>query len=58
MSAAGVASKGEARRLIQQGGVTLDGDKHADPAEMIDVAARAPFVLKAGKRTFVRVVLA
>jgi tyrosyl-tRNA synthetase len=56
-AAAGLPSKGEARRLIQQGGVTLDGEKATDPALVLDVPARAPFVLKAGKRTFVRVVL-
>lgn len=50
-------SKGEARRLIQGGGVQIEGERAADPARVIDVAAEAPFVLRAGKRTYVRVVL-
>ena len=56
-AAADLASKGEARRLIQGGGVQLDGERADDPALVLDVAARAPFVLRAGKRTYVRVVL-
>ena len=55
--AAELPSKGEARRLIQGGGVQIEGERAADPARVIDVAAEAPFVLRAGKRTYVRVVL-
>ncbi len=49
------ASNSEARRLIAQGAVSIDGER-VDEAGEIDVAARAPFVLKAGKRKYVRVV--
>lgn len=53
--AAGLAgSKGEARRLIQQGGVQLDGERVADIAHSFLPAD--PVVLKVGKRKFVRLV--
>ena len=50
-------SNGEARRLIQQNAVSIDGEKISDPAAEIDVVARAPFVLKVGKRRFAKVVM-
>jgi len=48
-----VASRSEARRLIEQGGVTLDGE----PMRELDVdAARLDGrVLRAGKRRFGRI---
>ncbi len=49
-------SNGEARRLVQQDAVSLDGEKETDFAREIDLVAEAPFVLKVGKRRFVRVV--
>ncbi|HLA64008.1 MAG TPA: tyrosine--tRNA ligase, partial [Rhodothermales bacterium] len=53
---AGLApSNGEARRLVQQGAVQLDGVRVDDAARVLDLAAEAPFVLKVGKRRFVRV---
>lgn len=50
----GVASRGEARRLIAQGGVTVDGERLAE----LDVTAGAldGKVVRAGKRRFARVV--
>ena len=48
------ASKSEARRLIEQGGVKVDGQAVADVAARLDVAAEA--VVQVGKRRFVRVV--
>jgi tyrosyl-tRNA synthetase len=47
------ASKGEARRLIQGGGVQIDGTKVEDPEQEVDVAEER--LLKAGKRRFLRV---
>jgi len=47
-------SRSEARRLVEQGGVSLDGKKLADPAAAIDV--RGGEVLRAGKRRFARLV--
>jgi tyrosyl-tRNA synthetase len=48
-------SNGEARRLIEQGGVSLDGDRISDPAREIPAAAAASYLIKVGKRHFVRV---
>jgi len=48
-----VASKGEARRLIQGGGVSIDGEKVQDISETIDLSS--PKIIKAGKRKFLRV---
>ncbi|HWI52094.1 MAG TPA: tyrosine--tRNA ligase [Symbiobacteriaceae bacterium] len=50
-----VASTSEARRLIEQGGFTVDGEKVTDPKAELTVAAGQ--VLKAGKRKYGRVVL-
>ncbi|RMH65463.1 MAG: tyrosine--tRNA ligase [Calditrichaeota bacterium] len=54
MTAAGMAeSKGAARRLIQGGGVSLDGEKINDP--FYNITPGDPRVLKVGKRKFVRI---
>ena len=51
--AAGMApSNGEARRLIEQGGVRLDGEVLTDPN--LEVAVRDGAVLQVGKRRFAR----
>ncbi len=47
-------SKGEARRLIQQGGVRLNGEKVESIEEMVAVDEEA--VLQVGKRKFMRLV--
>jgi len=53
--AAGLAeSKGEARRLIQQGGVSVDGERQSG-SSMISSQAGTSITLKVGKRRFVRV---
>ena len=54
--AAMVPSKSEARRMIQQSAVSIDGEKVTDAEMTVDLERRAPFVLKVGKRRFVRVV--
>jgi tyrosyl-tRNA synthetase len=41
-----VASNGEARRLIQQGGVKIDGEKAANPDQ--EIAPQGEMVLQAG----------
>jgi tyrosyl-tRNA synthetase len=48
-------SNGEARRLIQQGGVTLDGARVVDPQATLAALGGASHLLKVGKRHFVRV---
>jgi len=54
LSGAGLAaSNSEARRLIQQGAVSIDGERVNDP--FFEVAPReAPYVVKVGKRRFAR----
>ena len=53
--AAGMAkSNGEARRLIEQGGVFLNGDKLADPSAEIALEAVRDAVLRVGPRRFAR----
>ena len=46
-------SKSDARRLIQQGGVTVDGAKILDPFAEISISSE--IILKVGKRKFARV---
>jgi tyrosyl-tRNA synthetase len=44
-----VPSRGEAKKLVQNGGVQVDGEKVSDMAAPLPAEA---FVLKAGKRRF------
>ena len=48
-------SKGEARRLVQQGGVTLDGEKIADISATVQL--KAENFLKVGKRKFIKIIV-
>ena len=47
------ASKSEARRLVEQGGVSVDGEKITNPNEMIDITS--PRKIKKGKKVFLKV---
>ncbi|MFA6598373.1 MAG: tyrosine--tRNA ligase [Ignavibacteriaceae bacterium] len=47
-------SKGEARRLVTQGGVTLDGEKIADITASVHL--KPENVLKVGKRKFIKII--
>jgi tyrosyl-tRNA synthetase len=49
-----LSSNGEARRLIQQGGVKLNGEKLTDAD--LEVSPVGEAILQAGKRRFVRVI--
>ena len=49
-----VASRSEARRLIQQGAVSLDGERVSEDRE---ISGPGDFVLKVGKRRFLKVSL-
>jgi tyrosyl-tRNA synthetase len=53
-------SKGEARRLVQQGGVSIDGNKVDDIAYIItkDIFNDGKIVVKKGKKVFLKIVLA
>ncbi|HKQ98348.1 MAG TPA: tyrosine--tRNA ligase [Candidatus Polarisedimenticolia bacterium] len=48
-------SNGEARRLIEQGGVSVDGARVGDAAATLAAAAGATYLIKVGKRHFARV---
>ena len=46
-------SNGDARRLVTQGGITIDGAKVTDPNAPVNLDK--PFILKVGKRKFYKV---
>lgn len=50
-----VTSKGEARRLIQGGGVSIDGEKVSDISQTVDISN--PRIIKVGKRKFLKIML-
>ena len=53
---AGIApSNGDARRLVQQGGISIDGEKVSDPTMKLTV--RDGMVIRKGKKVFRKVVL-
>ncbi len=57
MTRAGLtSSNGEARRLIAQHAVSIDGEKISDVRMEMDVHVGPSFVIKAGKRRFARIV--
>ena len=51
-------SKSEARRLVMQGGVALDGEKITDPKAMLtrEALSNEP-VLKKGKKNFYKIII-
>ncbi len=50
-------SKSEAERLIKQGGVEIDGATIEDPRREVDLSKPQEFLLRAGKKKFVRVMV-
>ena len=52
------ASTSEALRMIEQGGVRIDGRKVSDKDVSLSASGKAPVVLQVGKRKFARVTLA
>ncbi len=48
-----VASKSEARRLVEQGGIKVDQQKISDPAQIIDVSKSV--IVQCGRRKFAKV---
>jgi len=50
------ASNSEARRLIQQGGVRVDGTVVRDVKAEVDAGAGSTLLLQAGKRRFAKVI--
>ncbi len=53
-------SKGEGRRLVQQGGISIDGNKVEDISYVVtkDIFADGKIVVKKGKKVFLKVVIA
>ena len=49
-----VPSRAEADRLIKQGGVEIDGQRIDDVKKEIDLSQRVSFLLRAGKKKFLR----
>jgi len=49
-----ISSRGEAKRIIRQGGVYLDGERVTDLGLKIKPEGRKEFILKIGKRKFFR----
>lgn len=54
-----IPSKGEGRRLVQQGGVSIDGVKIDDPTKIIDLSFFKDNVaiIKKGKKTYHKIIL-
>lgn len=50
-------SRGEAKRVIQQGGVYLDGKRVEDIGFKIDFSVKPEYVLKVGKKNFFKLIL-
>ncbi len=52
------SSKGEGRRLIQQGGISIDGEKVEDPTATVDAERlRDGIVVKKGKKVYHKITL-
>lgn len=47
-------SKGEARRLIEQGGITINNEKIIDPK--MEIVLAEPSIIKVGKRKFLKII--
>jgi len=52
-----ISSKSEAERLIKQGGVEIDGARVDDFRRDIDLSKPVEFLLRAGKKKFLRIVV-
>jgi tyrosyl-tRNA synthetase len=50
-----VASKGEAKRLIEQSGVKIEGERISNGQAEIKINVEKSFVIQVGKRKFLRV---
>ena len=49
------SSKSEARRLVEQGGVSVDNEKVANPSQVIEIKEQV--IIKKGKKTFLKVLV-
>ena len=58
MTTLGLAtSVSEAERLVKQGAVEIDGQRIDDPRKEVDLSKGRNFLLRAGKKKFVRVIV-
>ncbi len=58
LAASGMASsKSEARRLISQGGVQINGEKIESPDSVVGVAAGVELVARVGKKKYMRILI-
>ena len=51
-----ISSKSEARRLIEQGGITINNEKITSPNRTITIEAKEELIVKKGKKTFLKVI--
>ncbi len=49
-------SRGEAKRLIRQGGIYLDGQRVEDIGQILDIGSKKEVILKVGKRKFFKLI--
>ena len=49
-------SRGEAKRLIRQGGLYLDGQRMEDIGQILDIGTKDQIILKVGKRKFFKLI--
>ena len=52
-----ISSKSEAKRLIEQGGIVINSEKKLDTTEILDLNSAKEFIVKKGKKTFLKVVI-
>lgn len=52
-----IKSKSQARRLIESGAITIDNEKVESVDLIIDVKSKKEFIVKKGKKTFVKVII-
>jgi tyrosyl-tRNA synthetase len=50
-------SRSEAERLIKQGGVEVNGERAADVKKELDLSQSGDYLLRAGKKKFLRIVV-
>ena len=48
------SSASEARRLVQQGGIRIDGDRVEDPYQTVEIRPGATHLVQRGRRDFAR----
>ena len=52
-----ISSKSEARRLVEQGGIVINNEKKTDITEILDLNSAKEFIVKKGKKTFLKVLI-